>query len=850
MKISQALGSISRISMPLRLKRPMAIASLLGLLSLQMCAVAHAAIPASERAVLTAFYTQTGGPGWITSTNWNGAEGTECTWYRVTCDSQGTHVVAIELLDDRLIGTLPALDGLPFLQVLNLRSERQVVGTCQEYGGCNLISGTVPALSALTALTQFDIRGNTFTGTIPDVSALINLQEFDVGQNQLSGSIPALAGLSKLDTFNADQNQLTGPLPELQGLANLATFSVEGNQLTGSIPELSTLSSLQTFDVSGNRLTGEIPSLTGLNKLVNFSVDSNQLTAAIPALEGLVNLYLFSVINNQLVGSIPAISGLKALYWFDISNNQVSGSIPALPGSISLFAARNNQLSGEIPPLPNKLQVFAAENNQLTGSIPPFAKAGALGQFYVNDNQLTGPIPSLSGSDVYWLNVSNNRLTGQLPNFSDASLQSFIAANNQLTGTIPSIAGTGLRSIDVSNNGLTGALPGFSGARSLEYFAARNNHLTGAIPKLDENYWSYFDVSNNRLTGAIPDLAGLQYLNFFDVGFNQLSGTVPAAPELSSGYRASLCPNLLVHTPSAEWDAATLVSPWYRDCVSSFVNLDQFGLTGTWFNPPTSGQGLNLEVLPDLLGAGQGFLFGGWFTYDSGTQPYGQRWYILQGAVSSSNASATVDIVAPAAAGNFDALPTVSGKAVGKATIAFSDCDHGTLDYTFFQGRSGAMPLSRLTPNTSCTLQGDSGAAATNSLLSGNWYDPATSGQGLVFDIVPSVNVLFAGWFTYARNGIQSESAGTGSERWYTLQTNTFVAGSTSVANVPIIETTGGSFNVPVVPTSVQVGTADIAFQSCTQMTLHYVFTSGDNQGLSRTINLFRLGPAPAGCSL
>ena len=446
--------------------------------------------------------------------------------------------------------------------------------------------------------------------------------------------------------------------------------------------------------------------------------------------------------------------------------------------------------------------------------------------------------------------VTTNQLSGTLPEFrKDGALGVFSVGNNQLTGVIPSLVGTALGSLDVSNNQMTGPLPGFSGSNLGSFFAS-NNRLTGAIPRLDANNWVDFDVSNNQLRGVIPALGNLSGLNLFNVGFNKLSGAPPAAPAIGDAYGSSLCPNNLTHTASAGWDSATLVTPWYRDCVSSFVNLDQFGLTGTWFNPPTSGQGLNLEVLPDLLGAGQGFLFGGWFTYDSGTPPYGQRWYILQGAVSSSNASATVDIVAPTAAGNFDALPTVSGKAVGKATIAFSDCDHGTLDYTFFEGPSGAMPLSRLTPNTSCALQGDSGAAATNSLLSGNWYDPATSGQGLVFDIVPSVNVLFAGWFTYARNGIQSESAGTGSERWYTLQTNTFVAGSTSVANVPIIETTGGSFNVPVVPTSVQVGTADIAFQSCTQMTLHYVFTSGDNQGLSRTINLFRLGPAPAGCSL
>ena len=46
------------------------------------------------------------------------------------------------------------------------------------------------------------------------------------------------------------------------------------------------------------------------------------------------------------------------------------------------------------------------------------------------------------------------------------------------------------------------------------------------------------------------------------------------------------------------------------------VNPDEHGLTGSWFNPATSGQGFEIEVFPDLIGTGQRFLFGGWFTYD------------------------------------------------------------------------------------------------------------------------------------------------------------------------------------------------------------------------------------------
>ena len=49
-----------------------------------MTSIATAAIPASERAVLVDLYTSTQGQGWVSATNWNGAAGTECTWFGIT----------------------------------------------------------------------------------------------------------------------------------------------------------------------------------------------------------------------------------------------------------------------------------------------------------------------------------------------------------------------------------------------------------------------------------------------------------------------------------------------------------------------------------------------------------------------------------------------------------------------------------------------------------------------------------------------------------------------------------------------------------------------------------------------
>jgi hypothetical protein len=284
------------------------------------------------------------------------------------------------------------------------------------------------------------------------------------------------------------------------------------------------------------------------------------------------------------------------------------------------------------------------------------------------------------------------------------------------------------------------------------------------------------------------------------------------------------------------------------DTVPPFVNPNQHGLTGSWFNPATSGQGFEIEVFPDLYGVGQGFLFAGWFTYDATDS--GPRWYGLSGNVSATSATTTLQIYADDG-GNFNAPPSVSAEdTLGQATIAFSDCNSGSLTYVFTDGsnRSGTIPLTRLSPNVMCLPSGDSGAEPGNYLLSGSWYNPETSGQGLLFDISPSISNLFAAWYTFVPNG--QTIGGPASQNWFTLQSGEFVNGSTSLANIPIIQTSGGIFDNPASVTKIQVGTANIVFQSCNAMSMTYQFTAGQNSGLVGTIPLKRVVPAQTGCVL
>ncbi|MEO8460425.1 MAG: hypothetical protein ABI451_07845 [Dokdonella sp.] len=205
----------------------------------------QAAIPQSERDVLTALYTSTAGASWNNSSGWNGAAGTECTWYRVTCDGAQSHVTRIVLDSNNLTGTLPSLAALPSLERFD--------------GYNNHLVGSIPSLSGMTSLQDFSVFANQMTGTIPTLSSLANLKYFYVGYNQLSGSIPSLAGLTNLIIVNVQHNQLTGTIPSLAGLSNLAIFEVNINQLTGPIPSFADLANLQLVRMASNALGGIMP---------------------------------------------------------------------------------------------------------------------------------------------------------------------------------------------------------------------------------------------------------------------------------------------------------------------------------------------------------------------------------------------------------------------------------------------------------------------------------------------------------------------------------------------------------------------------------------------------------------
>jgi len=444
-----------------------------------LATVVLAVIPTSERRALIMLYSATNGNHWTYRDNWLGLAGTECTWYGVTCDPAGEHVIGIEMRGDptqygtftgnNLQGPIPdEIGDLPYLEKLDLSynslsgelpaaldnlSALQLLDV-----GYNELSGTLTGkLIPLTNLNILRLNDNLFSGSIPaDWGSLTSLGQLEVQFNELDGTIPsALGGLPNLEELRLTGNGLGGSIPpELGNLSALKFLYLEMNDLSGNIPpELGNLSSLEQLSLFDNRLSGPIPfTLGNLTRLQFLNLIGNQLAGPIPPqlgeLPDLMGLYLN---DNQLSGPIPSeLGNATSLRWLWLNSNQLSGSLPEQLGdleNLEFLFLYDNFLSGQIPPsLGNltQLQMLWLSNNEVSGLLPPeMGNMASLLYLYLYDNRLEGPIPSEFGNldALLFLSMSNNRLQGEIPpEFADLQqLVSLDPAFNALEANDPAV---------------------------------------------------------------------------------------------------------------------------------------------------------------------------------------------------------------------------------------------------------------------------------------------------------------------------------------------------------------------------------------------------------------------------
>lgn len=290
---------------------------------------------------------------------------------------------------------------------------------------------------------------------------------------------------------------------------------------------------------------------------------------------------------------------------------------------------------------------------------------------------------------------------------------------------------------------------------------------------------------------------------------------------------------------SAEFKATTIASTRPQ-------TANQFDFSGGWFEPATAGQGLMIELYTSTARAGAApYLFAGWFTYTDRVGGVAEHdWYALEGTGSVDGRVFPLTIGRPNANVFDNGASAGAPIALGTATLTFSSCTQAVLDYQFNAAggsRSGQVVLQRLLSNVSCDEATPVANAPRGFLNSGAWFEPATAGQGLLFEMNPVDRFLFGAWYTFA-------ASGPADYRWYTLQLGSIDPTATRISAVPIFETSGGRFDRSDATSIRQVGEATINFTGCSTGTMSYRFTVGELAGRTGDIPLSRVGPAPSEC--
>ncbi len=136
------------------------------------------------------------------------------------------------------------------------------------------------------------------------------------------------------------------------------------------------------------------------------------------------------------------------------------------------------------------------------------------------------------------------------------------------------------------------------------------------------------------------------------------------------------------------------------------------GIAGAWFNPATSGQGFLIDIEPVSR-----FMFAAWFTFQTSPPTAAfklgapeHRWLTIQGNYSGASAPLMVFQTSGGIFNNGQATTTTQ---VGTATLSFTSCTSGTVNYTLTNPPlSGSIPITRALPGSEALCQSLSEAEA------------------------------------------------------------------------------------------------------------------------------------------
>lgn len=199
-----------------------------------------------------------------------------------------------------------------------------------------------------------------------------------------------------------------------------------------------------------------------------------------------------------------------------------------------------------------------------------------------------------------------------------------------------------------------------------------------------------FDSAEPRVTTRV----GNGVLRFFDCANGALSYTFD--PRYNSGASGSISLSRLspATQPCILADGRVQPAPEARPPSKGFDARQ----SGSWYEPATGGQGMQLTVQPD------GVFFAAWFAYDvagAADDSGKQHWFTLQGNLAQATNGRVELVIVQTVGGAFDRSATRNRYVVGQATLQMNGCDRATLSYRFgdderagaFAGRSGELEM-------------------------------------------------------------------------------------------------------------------------------------------------------------
>jgi hypothetical protein len=244
------------------------------------------------------------------------------------------------------------------------------------------------------------------------------------------------------------------------------------------------------------------------------------------------------------------------------------------------------------------------------------------------------------------------------------------------------------------------------------------------------------------------------------------------------------------------------------------------GMSGSWYDPARSGEGIVLEYLPDGTAAVV------WFTYPAVGQSGDQAWVVAAGGTVQGDTIHFTDAYQPQGTSFGDAFDpkNVQRTPWGSFDLQWHDCNSLTVNYTGPAGYgSGHREYVRLTSLDQINCSADdkmltaygARALAGMSARSGPWYVPSRSGEGwLIEELSNGLDAVF--WFTFDPQGHQAWTLGVGNR-----------TGNTLVIDDNVI-TKGTNFGDAFDPKSVQRirwGSLTLTFSDCNTVDVTYQST-------------------------